>query len=365
VNGPLSPLPVCAPGRGLAYRPAGTEESFISSRGCGPATLGQPYGVMKVQSLEHYYVDELKDLYDAEKQLLRALPRMAKAATHAELRAAFEEHAEQTQEQVRRLEQILQKHEGGKSRDRRCKAMMGLIEEGQDMLKEKPSPNIMDVGLITTAQKAEHYEIAGYGCLNTYAKLLGLKADAALLHQTLTEEKETDLRLSKLAKSVVNPEAKRSDSDSEDERRQPRSKRQMQSRASGSRSSPRANSPGARSSAGGERSRGRGGVRSVSRSRGSGSARSTQDLDEIRKWVEARGGKPAKVCGTGNDKDPGLLRIDFPGYRGEDTLQEIPWDEWYRKFQENNLTFLYQEKAKGGRESRFFKLVCGAKSGGR
>ncbi len=89
-----------------------------------------------------------------------------------------------------------------------------------------------------------------------------------------------------------------------------------------------------------------------------GEAKATKDLEEIREWAEARGGQPARVRGTGNERDPGLLRIDFPGYSGEQTLEHISWDEWYEKFDDNNLTFLYQDKTKGGKESRFFKLVC-------
>src|SRR4051812_32024755 len=116
---------------------------------------------MKLETLEQYYVEELRDLYDAEKQLLRALPRMAKAASHEQLRSTFQQHTEQTQEQLNRLEQILEKH-GKSGRGRKCKAMTGLIEEGKEMMDEKPAAGIMDVSLITTAQKVEHYEIAGY-----------------------------------------------------------------------------------------------------------------------------------------------------------------------------------------------------------
>jgi ferritin-like metal-binding protein YciE len=161
---------------------------------------------MKVQTLEQFYVEEIQDLYDAEKQLLRALPRMAKAASHDQLKSAFEKHTQQTEEQAKRLERILQNH-GKNSRGRRCKAMVGLIEEGKEMMEEGPSPKIMDVGLITTAQKVEHYEIAGYGCTSTYAKLLGFKDDLALLIKTLAEEKAADEKLTQLAKSIVNPAA--------------------------------------------------------------------------------------------------------------------------------------------------------------
>lgn len=128
---------------------------------------------MKLQTFKDFYVEELRDLYDAEKQLLKALPRMAKAASHDELKSAFEQ---QTQEQINRLEQILERH-GKARRGRKCKAMLGLIEEGREMMGEKMLPDILDASLITTAQKVEHYEIAGYGCTATYAKLLGLRGE--------------------------------------------------------------------------------------------------------------------------------------------------------------------------------------------
>jgi len=326
------------------------------------------------QNLEEFYIEELRDLYDAEKQLLKALPRMAKAASHQELKDALQEHAEQTGEQANRLEQILKNH-GSNARGRKCRAMMGLIEEGQELMGGKPLPDIMDVGLITTAQKVEHYEMAGYGCTTTYAKLLGLKEDAQLLHQTLSEEKETDTRLTRLAKSIVNPEAR--DTSEEDGEVEPargsRHRVGVQARTA-TRSTARKNTSGRagnRASASGDGSRGRtnasrsskskrGGSRKQSAEQGQarGEARSTKDLEEIRAWAEARGGKPAKVCGTGSGKDPGLLRLDFPGYSGADSLQEISWEEWYDKFKENNLTFLYQDTKKSGEESRFFKLVC-------
>lgn len=307
---------------------------------------------MKVETLEQYYVEELRDLYDAEKQLLKALPKMAKAATHEELKSAFEEHAEQTQEQVNRLERILQKH-GKNGRGKRCRAMLGLIEEGRELLEMKPLPEIADVGLITNAQKVEHYEIAGYGCTTAYAKLLGRKDEAELLHRTLVEEKETDSKLSKLAKSVVNREAAKG---TEEESRTGARSKTSQSR----RGSPRASAQATAQAS--KPSRSSGSRRKSGGSRQSGSADSeaqpTKDLDEIKSWVEARGGTPARVRGTGSGKDPGLLRIDFPGYSGEQSLEHISWDEWYEKFQENNLTFLHQDKTKNGQQSRFFKLVC-------
>jgi ferritin-like metal-binding protein YciE len=312
---------------------------------------------MKIETLEQFYLEELKDLYDAEKQLLKALPRMAKAASNDELKSALELHTEQTEEQVNRLETILKKR-GKNSRGRRCKAMLGLIEEGREMMGEKPVPDIMDVGIITMAQKVEHYEIAGYGCTATYAKLLGFKEDLELLKRTLGEEKETDVKLTRLAQRVVNPEAKQAGDDDESQS-SGRGRKPARSQARTRAAAPRKTSAraGGRTST---KSRGAGSRtrRSTGNEMAEGEAKPTKDLEEIRAWAEARGGVPARVCGTGNENDPGLLRIDFPGYSGEDSLEQISWDEWYKKFQENNLTFLRQDTTKDGRQSRFFKLVC-------
>jgi ferritin-like metal-binding protein YciE len=129
---------------------------------------------MKENRLKHLYVEELKDLFSAENQLLKALPKMAKAATSEDLRAGFEEHLEQTREHVARLEKIfkaLGETPGGK----KCKGMAGLIEEGAEMIAEDPDPEELDAGLISAAQRVEHYEIAGYGCVSAYAKLLGAR----------------------------------------------------------------------------------------------------------------------------------------------------------------------------------------------
>jgi ferritin-like metal-binding protein YciE len=160
---------------------------------------------MKENRLKHLYVEELKDLFSAENQLLKALPKMAKASTSEDLRAGFEEHLAQTREHVARLEKIfkaLGENTGGK----KCKGMAGLIEEGAEMIAEDPDPEELDAGLISAAQRVEHYEIAGYGCVSAYAKLLGEDRALSLLKQTLEEEKETDKKLTQLS-SRINVEA--------------------------------------------------------------------------------------------------------------------------------------------------------------
>lgn len=156
---------------------------------------------MEIDSLQKLYVDELKDLYSAEKQLVQALPKMAKKASNPQLRAGFEEHLEVTKKQVERLDQIFERLERS-PRGKKCKAMEGLIEEGKEMMQEDMEPEVMDAALISAAQKVEHYEIASYGTVRTYARLLGAEEDARLLQLTLNEEGETDKKLSQLAESV-------------------------------------------------------------------------------------------------------------------------------------------------------------------
>lgn len=151
--------------------------------------------------LRKLYVDELKDLYDAENQLVKALPKMAKAATSPDLKAGFESHLQQTKEHVKRLEKIFSDL-GESAKGKHCNGMEGLIKEGAELIEEEPEPEELDAGLISGAQRVEHYEMAGYGCVKTYAKLLGENAAATLLHETLEEEKETDAKLTKLASTI-------------------------------------------------------------------------------------------------------------------------------------------------------------------
>jgi ferritin-like metal-binding protein YciE len=161
---------------------------------------------MKLDSLKKLYIEELRDLYSAENQILKALPKMAKGATSPALQAAFTEHLAQTKGQVERLEMIfeaLEKSPKGKT----CKAMQGLIEEGSELLEEDAEPAVLDAALIAAAQRVEHYEIAGYGTVRTYAKLLKEDEAARLLQETLDEEGDTDKKLTKLAEKVINREA--------------------------------------------------------------------------------------------------------------------------------------------------------------
>jgi ferritin-like metal-binding protein YciE len=158
---------------------------------------------MELETLKDLYIHELKDLYSAEKQLVKALPKMAKAATNKELAAGFQEHLEQTKEHAQRLEQILSTHKET-VRGPKCKGMEGLIAEGAEMIEEEADAEVKDAGLIAAAQRVEHYEMAGYGTARTYANILGDKEGANMLQTTLEEERATDQKLTKLAKSAVN-----------------------------------------------------------------------------------------------------------------------------------------------------------------
>jgi ferritin-like metal-binding protein YciE len=160
----------------------------------------------KLKSLDDLLVHELQDIYNAEGQILRALPKMIKAATHPQLQAAFEEHLEQTEGQVERLEQAF-KLLGVPAKGKRCDGMAGLLEEGKKMMEEDAEPSVLDAALIAAAQKVEHYEIASYGCVCTYAEMLGYDQVHDLLGQNLEEEEATDEKLSALAESVINLDA--------------------------------------------------------------------------------------------------------------------------------------------------------------
>src|SRR3954463_3860200 len=161
---------------------------------------------MEMETLLELYIDELKDLYSAENQLLKALPRMAKAATHPQLKRAFLKHEKQTQQHVKRLDGICKELDES-PRGKKCVGMEGLIEEGKDLIKEKPDKDVLDAGLISAAQHVEHYEMAGYGTCRTWARLLGYSAQAELLQTTLDEEQQTDLDLTTLAEASINIEA--------------------------------------------------------------------------------------------------------------------------------------------------------------
>jgi ferritin-like metal-binding protein YciE len=156
---------------------------------------------MKLATLHDLFVDELRDLYNAENQLTKALPKMAKAATSQELRATFESHLAETKRQVERLETIFEELEAS-PKGKRCRAMAGLIEEGSEILNEDAEDAVKDAALIAAAQRVEHYEIAGYGTVRAYAQILGMEEAADLLQETLDEESAADKKLTDLAQNI-------------------------------------------------------------------------------------------------------------------------------------------------------------------
>jgi ferritin-like metal-binding protein YciE len=161
---------------------------------------------MELDTLKELYIDGLKDLYSAENQILKALPRMIKASSHKQLKTAFATHERQTREHAKRLERVC-KELGVSPKGKKCHGMEGLLEEGKELISEKPDPDVLDAGLISAAQHVEHYEIAGYGTVRTYAHQLGYESQMQLLQRTLDEEGETDQLLTSIAVSSINLEA--------------------------------------------------------------------------------------------------------------------------------------------------------------
>ncbi len=156
---------------------------------------------MAMRTLEDLFLDELKDIYDSEKRITKALPKMAKAASTDELREAFQSHLRETEQQVKRLEQIFELLEKP-ARGKKCEAMEGLIEEGKELMEEDADEAVLDAGLICAAQKVEHYEMAAYGTLVTRSKILGYNRATKLLEQTLAEEKAADEKLTEVAGEI-------------------------------------------------------------------------------------------------------------------------------------------------------------------
>ena len=187
---------------------------------------------MQMESFDKLYVDQLRDMYNAEKQLTRALPKMAKAASNPELRTALEEHLEVTKRQVERLEEVF-RGLGRPATGKTCKAMAGLIEEGQEVLEEDFEPDVLDAGIIAAAQKVEHYEIASYGTLRTFAETKGDTKSARILEEILEEEKEADRRLTDIAESFVNAQAESSEDEATDEKSEGRTSSRTGTRQTG------------------------------------------------------------------------------------------------------------------------------------
>lgn len=171
---------------------------------------------MKEANFEELFQDELSDIYDAERQILEALPKMAEAASSEELVAAFQEHLEVTRNQVKRLDKVFQKI-GAKPGGKTCEGMQGLLREGEKIIQEMPKSAVLDAGLIAAAQKVEHYEISSYGTVRTMAEMLGQEDAAELLEETLEEEKETDENLTEIAESIMSGEGSEEEEEEEED----------------------------------------------------------------------------------------------------------------------------------------------------
>jgi ferritin-like metal-binding protein YciE len=181
---------------------------------------------MEHSALKELYIDELRDIYNAESQLVKALPKMAKASTSDELRSGFESHLEQTRGHVQRLEEIFDAL-NEKPTGKKCAGMQGLVKEGKEIMDEDFEGQVMDTALISAAQRVEHYEIAAYGCVRSWAELLGESEAASLLEKTLEEEKATDQKLTELSEKI-NVEAKGQDEEGQEEE-QPQTRKKARS----------------------------------------------------------------------------------------------------------------------------------------
>jgi len=316
----------------------------------------------KMEGLAQLLVLELQDLFDAEKQLVRALPKMAKSASDQELENAFRQHLEVTRGQVQRLEQVFESMEM-RAKSRPCHGMKGLVEESQEIMQEHQEEMVLDSGLIGAARKVEHYEMAGYESARMIAQQLGMRDVAQLLQETLREEMETDRLLGTISKRLLKENMAQQKTMQQEQGGEGSGR--GKSRA-GSKSSGAAQSRGSAQTRGGSQTRGRsqangsgqgGGSRRGSQRNGGGSAQPLTDHEEIRRWAEERGGTPACVRGTGDRGDIGMLRLDFPGFSGEQSLQPISWDDWFEKFDERSLALIVQDKTARGQKSNFNKLI--------
>jgi ferritin-like metal-binding protein YciE len=318
--------------------------------------------------LEELLTEDLRDIYDAEKQAVKAYPRLARFASSQELKQAMNQHLEQTKNQVTRVEQCFELL-GEKAKSKPCRAMKGLVEEAMEHAQEHEKGPQLDSVLIGSLQKVEHYEIAAYGTARAMAKSAGHREAANLLNETLKEEGETDKLLTKIALGIqkqIVQEAGMDTSGAEEEESHARGRRGSSAQSSGNRGmgskkkvdGQRSGSQASanRRASGSNGSSGRGGTKQLAGR--SGGTKVTTDHDEIREWAQERGAHPACVRGTGGKGDTGMIRLDFPGYSGADSLQEITWDDFFQKFDEQGLALLYQESTTRGQKSNFNKLIA-------
>jgi ferritin-like metal-binding protein YciE len=315
--------------------------------------------------LQELLTDSLRDMYDAEKQAVKAYPRLARFASSPELKEAMNMHLEQTRNQVTRLEQCFELL-GERAKSKPCRAMKGLVEEAMEHVQEHSKGSDLDAVLIGGLQKQEHYEIAAYGTARAMAKAAGQKEVANLLQETLKEEGDTDKLLTKVALGILKQMVQEEGEDTsgvEEEESHARGRGGASGRGGSGMASKKKVAAGQRSNNGTAKRSGAAGRKSASGRNGSestksGGTRVSTDREEIRQWAEERGAHPACVKGTGGGGDTGMIRLDFPGYSGGDSLQEITWDEFFEKFQEQGLALLMQDKTARGQKSNFNKIIA-------
>jgi ferritin-like metal-binding protein YciE len=255
---------------------------------------------------------------------------MAKGAQDEELAEAFRSHLNETQEQVKRLEAVFESI-GTKPRSKPCEAMKGLIAEGQEVLSGDLDESVTDIALVAAGRRVEHYEMAAYEALLAAAQAMKLTEGVQLLRETLNQETNADKRLASIGKRLVTDAA---------------------------RNAAPADKPAPKKSANGK----------TNAAHSEAHSQTTTDHDEIQRWAEERGGKPACVQGTGGKGDIGMLRLEFPESpnANDDKLSELSWEEFFEKFDERGLALVYQERTADGRTSNFNKLVSReSESGGK
>ncbi len=301
-------------------------------------------------------VSQLRDLYDAEKQLTKALPRLAKATADEELKQGFRDHLAQTQGHVQRIEQIFEEI-GAKAKSKPCEAMKGLVREGQEAIEEDLDAPVGDIALIAAARRVEHYEMAAYGTLILAAQAMKQASIVGLLQETMQEEQETDKRLAGVAKRLMKEAVKPAGESAEVKNAGGATKKSAG--AVKKSAGPAKKSGGAaasKKSAGGKNS----GGKKPAGGTGDHTSHTTTDHEEIRNWAEERGGKPSCVRGTGKKGDIGLMRIEFPGAPNahDDKLEEISWEDFFEKFDERGLALVYQVETAAGQKSNFNKIIA-------
>jgi ferritin-like metal-binding protein YciE len=290
----------------------------------------------KVKGSEQLLSEELQDMYDAEKQLVRALPKMAKAASDEELRNALREHLEVTKGHVERIEQLFESMEMH-ARSRPCKGMRGIVEEGQEGMAEGREAALTDAAIIAAGRRVEHYEMAAYENLRDMVRQMGSKEAAGMIEETLREEIQADKQLAQIGKRLLKEATRLRAGEAEESSARGAVKRSTR----------------------GARARAKTAWRSKSQTTGGSSGRSRvfTDSEEIRQWAEERGAQPACVKGMGRRGDVGMLRLDFPGRGSDEKLQPIDWDEWFEKFEERRLALIVEDETASARKSDFNKLV--------